>query len=78
MHGHMTIVMSYCQPQNRTQSLLAEPQFWGSLILAFCVGLRNVAATILASAAYAQDLPFKPGEKITYDLENPDLHIYSL
>jgi hypothetical protein len=32
------------------------------------VGIAAIAASMLAAAVYAQDLPFKPGEKITYDL----------
>jgi hypothetical protein len=31
-------------------------------------GIVAVAASMLAASAYAQDFPFKPGEKITYDL----------
>ena len=31
-------------------------------------GMAVIAASTLAAAVYAQDLPFKPGEKITYDL----------
>lgn len=31
-------------------------------------GMAAIAASTLAAAVYAQDLPFKPGEKITYDL----------
>ncbi len=35
---------------------------------AMSIGIATIAASTLSATIYAQDFPFKPGEKITFDL----------